>query len=150
MKIILLSIIIALAIVSTILPNNDFKPVGVAQAAMYNLPSERSINLSPGILGGIPENYTLCANVKNPPYNAVGDDSSDDTAAFQNALAVCSSGTYVYVPAGTYRITAGLTIPNGVLLKGDGPALSKLRDHRTAGTGAYLLQMLAVRFSLLA
>ncbi len=105
------------------------------------IPSDRRIDWNPGIPPGIPGNYTLCANVKNSPYNAVGDGLADDTVAFQNALSACSSGTYVYVPAGTYKLTAGLTIPSGVLLKGDGPALSKLKDYRPAGTGVYLVQI---------
>lgn len=117
---------------------NYFKPVVLAQDA-YSLPAERKIDWSPGILGGIPENYTLCANVKNSPYNAVGDDLTDDTAAFQSALAACGAGTYVYVPAGTYKLTSGLSIPNGVLLKGEGSAMSKLKDY-SAG-GSYLIQI---------
>ena len=140
-KILFLIFCLILLSLFVVLKNNS-KPVVLAQTGTYNLPSERSIDWSPGMPGGIPENYTLCANVKDSPYNAIGDDLADDTTAFVNALAACSSGTYVYVPAGTYKITSGLTIPSGVILKGDGPSLSKLRDHRPAGTGAYLLQML--------
>ena len=115
-------------------------PTGLTATADI-IPVEKRTDWSPGIAGGIPTSYTLCANVKNAPYNAVGDDITDDTTAFVNALAACPSGTYVYVPAGTYKITSGLTIPSGLMLKGDGPSLSKLRDHQTAGTGAYLLQI---------
>lgn len=103
------------------------------------IPQDRRIDWSPGIPGGVPTNYTLCANVKDAPYNAVGDDLTDDTLAFQNALAACGAGTYVYVPTGTYKLTAGLSIPSGVLLKGDGPTLSKLKDY-SAG-GSYLVQI---------
>ena len=105
------------------------------------IPNDREITWSAGISGGVPTNYTLCANVKNSPYNAVGDDTTDDTSAFTSALAACSTGTYVYVPSGIYKITSGLNIPSGVMIKGDGPTVSVIRDHRVAGTGNYILQI---------
>lgn len=43
-------------------------------------------------------------NVKNAPYNAKGDGSSDDYAAISAALSACPSGGTVYLPAGTYRV----------------------------------------------
>jgi len=39
-------------------------------------------------------------------YGAVGDNSTDDTVAFQNAIA---SGNPIFVPPGTYKITSSLT-----------------------------------------
>ncbi len=55
-------------------------------------------------------------NVKG--YGAVGDDSHDDTAAFQAAL---TAGGMVVVPPGRYKITSTLTITVGVHLRGIGP-----------------------------
>jgi hypothetical protein len=49
-------------------------------------------------------------NVKNAPYNATGNGATDDTAAIQAAL-LNSSCNYVYLPNGTYRITAALQWP---------------------------------------
>lgn len=46
-------------------------------------------------------------NVKNAPYNARGDGSADDTAAFVAALA---TGKDVFVPFGTYKLTSSLTM----------------------------------------
>jgi len=46
-------------------------------------------------------------NVKDPPYNAKGDGSSDDTVAIQNAL---NTGGSVFLPAGIYRISSTLTL----------------------------------------
>jgi len=51
-------------------------------------------------------------NVKNAPYNAVGNGVADDTAALQSALnAATASGNFpktVYLPPGTYLITQTL------------------------------------------
>jgi autotransporter-associated beta strand protein len=45
-------------------------------------------------------------NVKNAPYNAVGDGVADDTAAIQAAIdaAIAAGGGTVYLPPGTYRV----------------------------------------------
>lgn len=51
-------------------------------------------------------------------FGAVGDGVANDTAAFQAAIA---SGSHIYVPDGTYRLTSPLTRPNGnIRLTGDG------------------------------
>lgn len=52
--------------------------------------------------------------VKDDPYNAVGDGTTDETAAFQAAMA---AQTEVVVPEGTYRFNGHLTIPAGVKLR---------------------------------
>jgi hypothetical protein len=49
-------------------------------------------------------------NAKAAPYNAVGDGVADDTAALTAALAAARlSGRRLYIPAGTYKVTATLT-----------------------------------------
>jgi hypothetical protein len=50
----------------------------------------------------------LYLNVKNPPYNAHGDGSTDDTAAIQQALndAYSAGGGTVYIPCGTYALAS--------------------------------------------
>lgn len=70
-------------------------------------------------------------------FNAKGDDSSDDTAAFIAAIAaVPAAGGSVFVPAGTYRITAVLTLSarTNVSFFGEGMA-SVIK----ATTGAFTL-----------
>ncbi len=54
------------------------------------------------------------------PYNAKGDGTTDDTAAFQAALvnAAANGGGIVFVPGGDYRLNGTLTIPSGVELRG--------------------------------
>ena len=66
-------------------------------------------------------------NAKN--YGAVGDGTTDDTAAIQAAInAMPNTGGTVFLPPGTYKITASLTVPTtmtqGFGLKGAGPQAS--------------------------
>lgn len=63
--------------------------------------------------------YPITANVKD--FGAIGDGKTDDTHAFQAAIAATSSGA-VWVPEGTYRITDYLYIrKSGIVLRGAGP-----------------------------
>jgi hypothetical protein len=59
-------------------------------------------------------------------FGAVGDGSTDDTAAFTSALA--SGRVVIRVPytANGYKITSALTVPANVRLYGEGPRASKL------------------------
>ncbi len=54
------------------------------------------------------------------PYGAQADGVTDDTAAFQAALAAAAAngGGTVWVPAGSYRLDGTLTVPGGVELRG--------------------------------
>lgn len=56
-------------------------------------------------------------------YDVVGDGITDDTAGIISALnalnGVC--GGVLYFPAGTYKITSGITLPSFVSIYGDGP-----------------------------
>ncbi len=62
-------------------------------------------------------------------YGAVGNGVTDDTAAFNNALA---ANAEVTVPSNTYAIGGAITIPTGKRIFGDSEANSILR--RTPGT----------------
>jgi len=96
------------------------------------IPSERRINWSPGIPGGIPY-YPVSINVKNAPYNAAGDGMTDDTTAIQNAINDCAIGKAVYLPEGTYRLTSSLSITKGIVLRGDGPGKTFLIKDTSGG-----------------
>lgn len=60
-------------------------------------------------------------NVKD--FGAVGDGVTDDTAAMTAAMA---ASTVVSVPAGTYKITSTLAVPNNTVLYGAGRGNTKL------------------------
>lgn len=68
-------------------------------------------------------------NVKDTPYGAVGDGTTNDTAAFVAALA---TGYPVYVPPGTYSVTT-LSVASLATLFGCGPlSIIKLRNSTNA------------------
>jgi hypothetical protein len=55
-------------------------------------------------------------------FGAKGDGATDDTTAIQTALSLYAETggrAAVYLPAGKYKITAGLTLPEHVVLEGD-------------------------------
>lgn len=67
-------------------------------------------------------------SVKDAPYNAVGNGSTNDTAAIQaciNAVASAGGGK-VYLPKGIYR-TGKLTIPSNIWLVGEGRSNTTLK-----------------------
>jgi Pectate lyase superfamily protein len=68
-------------------------------------------------------------------YGAVGDGTTDDTAAIQQAITAAATnattGSYsgnlcgtVYVPAGSYLISSALNIPSTVRITGDGASMA--------------------------
>lgn len=62
-------------------------------------------------------------NVKDAPYNAKGDDSTDDTAAFTLAAATSNR---IYAPAGIYQLQTFDVLSN-CLIYGDGQGLTVLK-----------------------
>jgi hypothetical protein len=64
-------------------------------------------------------------------FGAVGDNVTDDYAAFAAAVATLLPGDTLYAPTGTYRISfsgsAPITLPDDCILRGDGPTASVLR-----------------------
>ncbi len=96
------------------------------------IPEDRRMDWRPCIPGGIPA-YSVFSSVKTPPYGAKGDGKADDTAAIQKALDDCPEGKAVLLPEGTYRLTATLKISKGIVLRGEGPAKTRLINEATAG-----------------
>ena len=63
----------------------------------------------------------LRESVSVKDFGAVGDGVTDDRAAIVLALAYLTSGGTLYFPAGTYLVSAAITVPHGNLqMQGDG------------------------------
>lgn len=66
-------------------------------------------------------------------YSATGDGSTDDTAAIQAAItdAVARQRGTVLLPSGQYRVTSTITIPSGIILRGEGSPASLSGSDQT-------------------
>jgi len=94
----------------------------MATAYAEIIPEDRKADWNPGIPGGIPQWNTICANVKNAPYNAAGDGVTDDTNAIQSAIDNCPDNQVVYIPEGKYYVPGGIDLTkDNIVLRGDGP-----------------------------
>lgn len=60
---------------------------------------------------------TIDGYVTPQKFGAVGDGITDDTSAFQSAIA---SWSKIFIPKGEYKITSRLSIPSGMVITGDG------------------------------
>jgi Pectate lyase superfamily protein len=98
--------------------------VAFAQATSPDsiITASRRIDWAPGLNSSIPD-YPVCANVKNAPYNAIGNGINDDTLAIQNAInsTACANGGTVFLPSGQYKITQAIVIQEkSIVLRGAG------------------------------
>ncbi len=81
--------------------------------------------------GGIPSLPNVL-NVTN--FGAVGNGTTNDLTAFQNAVNAASSGQVVFVPAGDYRLNGTLDMKQGIVLRGECPTNTRLLfNHNGAG-----------------
>jgi hypothetical protein len=112
----------------------DSTKIGTATAVVDApgtiIPSARRTIWNPGIAGGIPSRTTICAPINAATY---GNGTTDATAAIQSAINGCPAGQVVYLPAGTYATTSTLNIDHGIVLRGAGPALTKIKLAPAAG-----------------
>lgn len=76
---------------------------------------------------------------------AVGDDTADDTSAFQTSLNVIttSGGGILYVPVGTYKITTGLIVPSNTLIIGEGWN-SVIKGYFGTSTGKWIFSAASI------
>jgi hypothetical protein len=74
-------------------------------------------------------------------YGAKGDGVTDDTNAIQAALN--SGNKMIYVPAGSYKLSSNLSVPQGVSIKGDGQGVTifdaSTMDYTTLPAGSSII-----------
>jgi hypothetical protein len=102
------------------------------------LPTERRTTWNPGIPGGIPARTTVCATVN---ASSLGNGTSDATAAIQAAIDACPAGQVVQLSAGDFLVNGNdpITIKKGVVLRGMGPAATKLRKTSSVANPLILI-----------
>lgn len=78
-----------------------------------------------------PARTDLFIDVTRNPYAAVGNGTTDDTFAIQQALdaAGAAGGGTVYLPQGVYKVSAPLTVPDGVELRGPAGTVQGRESH---------------------
>jgi hypothetical protein len=98
----------------------------VAYAENETIPIERVISAEMRLDTVDSQLADIMTNVKN--FGAKGDGTSDDTAAFQNAINyINTSGLRTFqIPKGRYKITQALHIPSSIRIVGDGKGVSIL------------------------
>lgn len=63
-------------------------------------------------------------------YGAKGDNSTDDTTAIQDAIdAISATGGIVFIPAGNYKLTSALQVPQQVHIIGAGAEVTNLKPR---------------------
>ncbi len=95
-----------------------------ALTAVYDLPDSARARWAQAGLRGPVTNFTNVLNVKN--YGAKGNGTTDDTSAINSAISKAPSGSVIYLPAGTYRLTKRIYLKSNMILRGDGSALTSL------------------------
>jgi hypothetical protein len=101
-----------------------------AQSASGIIAPSRMVNWSiAGVQGGIPNRTSVCATLK--PGATVSDINS--------AIASCPQGQVVYLNAGTYNLSGGISFRghNNVTIRGAGPDKTFLNFSGTTGCGSF-------------
>jgi hypothetical protein len=115
-------------------------PTRTAQAGAVAdvMPPERRTSWNPGIPGGIPARDTVCATVEAAQF---GSGSSDATGGIQAALDACPAGQVVRLSAGEFLVNGEfpITINKPVVLRGAGPAATRLRKTSSAANPLILI-----------
>ena len=116
------------------------------------IPAARLTDWTPGVSVGVPggiEQYrpggakqrTNLIDVTRAPYNADRSGMLDATAAVQAAVNAASPNDVVYLPAGTYRFSGGVSIGytrDNITVRGDGPTQTIINYASAAGSAFYV------------
>jgi len=111
--------------------------LGILPSLLFGevIPADRIVNWArSGVfengVKGIPGRPSIFCDVKvkipESPLLAKGDGIRDDSEALQAAINACPPGQVVYIPQGTYRISQSLVINKGIVVRGAGPAKTKI------------------------
>ena len=111
---------------------------GVAPAAADILPTGRRTTWNPGIPGGVPPRTTVCATIDAATY---GNGTVDASAGIQAAVDACPDGQVVQLSSGDFLVNGAepITIGKGIVLRGAGPTLTKLRRTSTSASPLILI-----------
>lgn len=105
------------------------------------IPEDRLADWRPGITvgvpGGIPAGRKTLIDVTKPPFNADNTGAADAQPAIAQAIAKAAPDEVVYLPSGTYRLNAGISLGTKakITLRGDGPDKTILRGSVSVGAG---------------
>lgn len=118
------------------MPDTTFSSGTIVTATWLNDINDAVYQQTSGLAGATARSLAakLGDFVSVKDYGAVGDDSTDDTAAFTAAMA---TGKNVYVPVGTYRVTTTISVSAGQKLVGSGQYKTNIRYSGT-GSAIYL------------
>ena len=102
------------------------------------LPTERRTTWNPGVRGGIPARTSVCATVDAA---GSGNGAVDATARIQAAIDGCPAGQVVQLSAGDFLVNGEhpITINRGIVLRGAGPAATKLTKTSSTANPVVLI-----------
>ena len=105
------------------------------------IPADRLADWTPGVTvgvpGGIPADRTHLIDVTKAPYNADNTGAADAQPAIKKAIADAKDNDVVYLPAGTYRANAAITVYGGksrITIRGDGPDKTIVMGYQASGS----------------
>ena len=87
-----------------------------------------------------PFNLKLQESVSVKDFGAVGNGTTDDTTAIQNAVNATPYGGTLYFPAGQYKLTNEIRLPQPITILGAGEGQPFNGIANTATTGCYVYQ----------
>ena len=105
------------------------------------LPADRLADWTPGVTvgvpGGIPTDRTHRIDVTKAPYSADNTGATDAQPAIKKAIADAKDNDVVYLPAGTYRVHAAISVYGGksrITIRGDGPDKTIIMGYQRSGS----------------